>query len=80
MKRRTQEPWFGKKRVGYGLRPITWQGWLASLIFVVFILGTSLIIYLNPQYVLEVDTGALALVLVFLIIMLVTSDESIHRR
>jgi len=20
-------PWFGPKRIGYGLRPQTWQGW-----------------------------------------------------
>ena len=24
-------PWFGPKRVGYGLRPQTWQGWLLVL-------------------------------------------------
>jgi hypothetical protein len=23
--------WFGPKRVGFGLRPQTWQGWLVTL-------------------------------------------------
>ncbi len=38
-------PWFGPKRVGYGLRPQTWQGWalilglVAVVIVVVVILG-----------------------------------------
>ena len=25
------QPWFGAKRVGYGIRPQTWQGWLIVL-------------------------------------------------
>ena len=27
-------PWFGPKRYGMGLSPTTWQGWLATLIFI----------------------------------------------
>jgi hypothetical protein len=23
-----RRPWFGPKRIGFGLRPQTWQGWL----------------------------------------------------
>jgi hypothetical protein len=26
-----KRPWFGPKRVGYGLRPQTWQGWAVLL-------------------------------------------------
>ena len=22
-----RKPWFGPKRFGFGIRPITWQGW-----------------------------------------------------
>ena len=25
---RAKRPWFGPKRIGYGYRPQTWQGWL----------------------------------------------------
>jgi hypothetical protein len=25
-------PWFGPKSMGFGIRPITWQGWLITLI------------------------------------------------
>ena len=27
-----RRPWFGPKRVGYGIRPQTWQGWLVVLV------------------------------------------------
>jgi hypothetical protein len=33
-----KRPWFGPKRIGYGLRPQTWQGWtlvLASALVVI---------------------------------------------
>lgn len=31
-------PWFGPKRVGYGIRPQTWQGWLLIAV------GTAVVI------------------------------------
>ncbi len=27
----SKTPWFGPKRVGIGVRPQTWQGWLVTL-------------------------------------------------
>jgi hypothetical protein len=32
-------PWFGPKRIGWGLRPQTWQGWLVMLGLLVVVLG-----------------------------------------
>jgi hypothetical protein len=29
-----RRPWFGPKRIGWGLRPQTWQGWLATLLII----------------------------------------------
>ena len=26
-------PWFGQKRVGWGLRPVTWQGWVLTVLY-----------------------------------------------
>ena len=34
----TRKPWFGPKRIGYGLRPQTWQGWLVTAVFVAVVL------------------------------------------
>ncbi len=36
--------WFRPKRYGYGLRPISWQGWLASLFLTALIILSA---YLN---------------------------------
>jgi len=33
MSRLTQQPWFGPKRVGWGWTPITWQGWVGTLVW-----------------------------------------------
>jgi hypothetical protein len=27
-------PWFGRKRIGWGARPVTWQGWLVTVAYV----------------------------------------------
>lgn len=27
--------WFAPKRYGYGARPSTWQGWVATLVFII---------------------------------------------
>lgn len=32
------KPWFGPKRIGFGLRPQTWQGWLVIIVPIAVIL------------------------------------------
>lgn len=27
-----RKPWFGPKRIGFGLRPQTWQGWAVTVV------------------------------------------------
>lgn len=39
MKRMTEKPWFGKKTVGWGAAPITWQGWVVTLVLVLIIIA-----------------------------------------
>lgn len=29
---RGRRPWFGPKRFGGGIRPVTWQGWLVMIV------------------------------------------------
>lgn len=38
--------WFGPKRVGWGLRPQTWQGWVVTFGAVVVIV--ALLVFLVP--------------------------------
>ena len=35
------EPWFKSKRIGYGLTPITWQGWCVTFVLIA-VLSTSI--------------------------------------
>lgn len=37
--------WFGPKRIGFGIRPQTWQGWAVLLLFaiVLVVLGIELL-------------------------------------
>lgn len=39
MRRVTKDPWFGPKRSGWGWRPLTWQGWLVSLVLALLLVG-----------------------------------------
>ncbi len=34
MQRLTKKSWFGKKKVGYGPAPATWQGWLITFLLI----------------------------------------------
>jgi hypothetical protein len=38
MKCLTKKPWFWPKYFGWGCRPITWQGWLSTGIFLITLL------------------------------------------
>jgi hypothetical protein len=38
-----RRPWFGPKRVGWGLRPSTWQGWTLTGLLVAVILAVALV-------------------------------------
>lgn len=39
-----QRPWFGPKRIGYGLRPQTWQGWTMTGAFIAIVLVVVLLV------------------------------------
>jgi hypothetical protein len=45
MKRITKEPWFGNKTVGWGLSPVSWQGWVVTLILVLIVVMDVLYIH-----------------------------------
>jgi MFS superfamily sulfate permease-like transporter len=70
-----KEPWFGKKRIGWGIRPITWQGWMLSLIFLVIIIGLSLLVLVNYNYVWQLESINLLVIFVFILIAYMTTDK-----
>jgi hypothetical protein len=36
-----KRPWFGPKRIGYGLRPQTWQGWTLCLVSAIVVIALA---------------------------------------
>jgi len=34
-------PWFGPKRIGWGPRPVTWQGWLITVAYLGGVVGAA---------------------------------------
>ena len=40
-----RRPWFGPKRIGFGLRPQTWQGWLIMAVFIAAVVILAIVIH-----------------------------------
>ena len=38
---KSKKPWFVPKSYGYGLMPVSWQGWLMTLVLVVLMAGSA---------------------------------------
>jgi hypothetical protein len=60
-----RRPWFGPKRIGWGYRPQTWQGWLVTALSVVAVVVTAAIAKGTPWFYLVV----IAVVAVHLLII-----------
>lgn len=75
LKRLSKEPWFGKNADVYGKRPITWQGWFVTTMFLVILAGLLLMMFLNYQYVWNFIEVIGLLILIFLITASLTSDR-----
>ena len=71
MRRRTKEPWFGPKRsLGWGWTPVSWQGWVVTLLFLGLIVTASLAVRSVPLKTAVI----LALLALLLIVAVVTGD------
>ena len=35
--------WFGRKQIGYGIGPRSWQGWLATTVVAAIVVGTRFV-------------------------------------
>ena len=68
MPRLTKEPWFGpKKYVGWGWTPISWQGWLATPLFLGLFVAAVWLIHSPLRF-----AAAASLVLPFIALVLLT--------
>lgn len=70
MKRITKEPWFGKRRIGWGFSPIIWQGWVATLILILIALLDDMYFYKTTLF------GIILIIAVicYLVVALLTSE------
>jgi hypothetical protein len=65
--------WFERKRIGWGLRPASWQGWLATLVFIaVVVTAGRLLARHDPVLFFVVLVAALA---VYLVVARMTSGD-----
>jgi hypothetical protein len=72
MLRLTQNPWFGPRRtLGWGWKPITWQGWAVSLGCIAAILACALAV---PGVVLKI-VAEVVLVLLLLLVCFLTGTK-----
>lgn len=47
MSNSTSKYWFKRKRYGYGWFPVTWQGWLAIILYIFVVMAEALFITLQ---------------------------------
>ncbi|MCA1653093.1 MAG: hypothetical protein ABR588_03860 [Sphingomicrobium sp.] len=68
----TEQPWFGAKRYGYGAGlPISRQGWLVTLIFMIVAIGAGMLFADRP---LALAAVLLPAILIFIIIAMRTTE------
>ena len=59
----TRHPWFGPKRIGWGWRPVSWEGWAATFLVAAVAVGSA-IAFGRSAMTLYITIGAVAALLV----------------
>ena len=70
MNRITKEPWFAKRRIGWGLSPQSWQGWVLTLILILIIILDGIYLYNTIFFVIILGVA----IICYLIIAFMTSE------
>lgn len=52
-------PWFGQKRVGWGLRPVSWQGWVLTVLYLLVAYGAARALAAHHVVLFVIGLGAL---------------------
>jgi hypothetical protein len=79
MKINTVEPWFGERRIGFA--PISWQGWIVTLIFIIIILIDVVYLYNSTLYFYKSTLFNIILLIAvtcYLLVVLLTSEYSLY--
>jgi hypothetical protein len=59
MKRITKKAWFGKKTFGWGIRPVSLEGWLVTIVLIF-----AMIIEMNSNHKTTTGYAILAVILI----------------
>jgi len=52
-------PWFGQRRVGWGLRPISWQGWLLTVLYLLVAFAAARALAVHHVVLFVIGLGAI---------------------
>ena len=65
MRSEDDRPWFGARRFGYGLTPITWEGWVSVGVFAIVLFSAGLLLAdsVAPRRFLALAAGLTAVLL-----------------
>jgi hypothetical protein len=63
----TKHPWFGPKRIGWGWRPVSWEGWAATAIFAVVVIAAGIAFHGTPIFVYVTMASVAALLVACLL-------------
>ena len=58
MQRPIAKPWFRRRRVGIGWRPVTWEGWLITLVAVALVVGVLTLLHTSARVPVVIVTVA----------------------
>lgn len=71
--------WFGKKRIGWGIGPLRWQGWLVMAIYAVTMIALPRVVD-RAAHPWLVGGGIAVLSIALLTIMILKFEHAEHRR
>lgn len=63
----TKHPWFGPKRIGWGWRPVSWEGWLATAVSAAVIVAAGFLFHSSPMFIYVTVATVAALLVVCLL-------------
>lgn len=59
----TKHPWFGPKRIGWGWRPVSWEGWFVTVLIVAVVIAAC-IAFGSSSMTIYVSVAAVAALIV----------------
>ncbi|WP_036140709.1 hypothetical protein [Luteibacter sp. 9135] len=70
--------WFGKKRIGWGIGPRSWQGWLVIAIYTVMMMAVRIMAGASHPWLIGASTVVLTVAL-FTVMFLKSGRTEQHR-